>query len=121
MRRLGLGLLCVILTAARLWGTVSIDSQVFADSSAAVSSVPSPAISTSGGNELLLALIATDALSSKMTVNSVTGGGLTWALVERTNTQSGTSEIWRALAVSHLSNAVSRQPWHKRFGEYFNC
>ena len=53
-----------------------------------------------------MAFIATDALSSKMTVNSVTGGGLTWALVVRTNTQSGTSEIWRAFAVSPLSNAI---------------
>ena len=106
MRRLGLGLLCVILTAARLWGTVSIDSQVSADSSAAVSSVPTPAISTNSGNELLLAFVATDALSSKMTVSGVTGGGLTWALVQRTNTQMGTAEIWRAFAVAPLSNAV---------------
>ena len=40
-----------------------------------------------------------------MTVSSVTGGGLTWTLVVRSNGQGGT-EVWRALATSPLSNAT---------------
>ena len=87
MRWLGLSLLCAVLIAAPLWGDVSIDSQVSGDSQTAVSSITTPAISTNSGNELLLAFVATDALSSKITVTGVTGGGLTWSLVDRTNTQ----------------------------------
>jgi hypothetical protein len=56
------------------------------------------------GSELLLAFIATDYLSgSNTTVTWVSGGGLNWTLVCRTNVQSGTSEIWRAFAPSSLS------------------
>jgi hypothetical protein len=41
-----------------------------------------------------------------MTVSGVTGGGLTWVLVKRTNTQPGDAEIWRAFAPTVLSNAT---------------
>ena len=34
----------------------------------------------------------------------MTATGLTWQLVRRTNTQKGTSEIWRAFATTTLSN-----------------
>ena len=68
--------------------------------------VTSPVFTVSSGQELLLAFISTDQLKSpNTTVLSVTGGGLTWALVVRTNAQSGTSEIWRAFAPSALGNA----------------
>src|SRR5581483_3762603 len=36
----------------------------------------------------------------------VTGGGLTWVLVQRSNTQSGTSEIWRSFAATPLSKVT---------------
>jgi hypothetical protein len=68
--------------------------------------VTSPAFTVSSGQELLLAFISTDQTKSPdTTVQSVTGGGLTWALVVRTNAQSGTSEIWRAFAPSAFGNA----------------
>lgn len=60
--------------------------------------------STTAGSELLLALIATDAQSAGMHVTSVSGGGLTWTLVQRANTQLGDAEIWRAFAPGTLSN-----------------
>ena len=67
--------------------------------------VRSPAFTISSGQELLLAFISADQLTSpNTTVQSVTGGGLTWALVVRTNAQSGTSEIWRAFASSAMTN-----------------
>jgi hypothetical protein len=37
-------------------------------------------------------------------VTSVGGAGLTWSLVVRNNAQSGTSEVWRALAAAPLVN-----------------
>jgi hypothetical protein len=55
---------------------------------------------------LLLAFIATDYRSgANTTVKSLSGAGLTWVLVVRTNVQSGTAEIWRAFATSTLSGA----------------
>jgi hypothetical protein len=39
-------------------------------------------------------------------VTGVSGAGLSWVLVQRTNVQSGTSEIWRAFATSARSNVT---------------
>jgi hypothetical protein len=61
-------------------------------------------------NELLLAMIASDVSSTSgpnNSVTSMTGGGLTWVLVRRTNTQRGTAEIWRAFAPAPLSNVTA--------------
>ena len=61
--------------------------------------VSTPAFSTNSGNELLLAVSSQATTSgTNTTVTGVTGAGLTWALVKRTNVQSGTAEIWRAFA-----------------------
>src|SRR5689334_19804136 len=70
--------------------------------STTLSSLP---FSTASGNELVLALIATDAPGSgtNTVVNSVTGGGLTWVMAVRTNTQKGDAEIWRAFASTPLT------------------
>lgn len=88
-------------------GGPAIDAQVSTDQSPAGSTVKSPVFSTVSGSELVLAFVATDYESgANTTVTGVSGGGLTWALVIRTNTQSGSSEIWRAFATSPLSNAT---------------
>lgn len=67
--------------------------------------VTSPTFSTAAGNELLLAFISTGG-AAPVTVNSVTGAGLTWALAVRTNGQKGTAEIWRAFSPSTLSSVA---------------
>ncbi|WP_263357913.1 choice-of-anchor D domain-containing protein [Acidicapsa ligni] len=73
----------------------------------AATTITTPALTTTSANDLLLAFVSTDAVTTpNTTVRSVTGGGLTWALVVRTNTQSGTSEIWRAFAPAVLKNAT---------------
>ncbi len=84
--------------------TLAIDANVSKDNVTAASTITTPAFSTTSGNELLLALVATDAKSANMTVTSVTGSGPTWSLVKRTNANGGTSEIWQAFATSSLSN-----------------
>lgn len=87
--------------------TFGIDVNVPSDQPAQTGTVVSPSFSTTAANELLLAFIATDYLSgTNTTVKSVTGGGLTWVLVQRTNAQSGSSEIWRAFAPPILSNVI---------------
>jgi hypothetical protein len=71
------------------------------------SSISTPVFSTALGNELLLAFVAADnqGTGTNLSVSNVTGAGLTWVLVGRTNTQFGTSEIWRTLAPAPLTNA----------------
>jgi hypothetical protein len=86
-------------------GSIAIDVLSAKDLASAATTVTSPAFSTAVPNELLLAFVSTDALAPSVTVTNVTGGGLTWTLVKRTNTQMGTSEIWRAFAPNVVTNA----------------
>jgi hypothetical protein len=67
--------------------------------------VVTPSFSTTAPYELLLAFVAADHYSSgtNTTVTKVTGAGLGWTLVKRTNAQAGTAEIWRAFASMPLS------------------
>jgi hypothetical protein len=87
---------------------VAIDVNTFKDQNSASTTVASSAFSTTAGNELILAFVSTDdpGTGTNITVTGVAGGGLTWALVVRSNTQRGTSEIWRAFSSTSISNAV---------------
>jgi len=97
----------VTLTIGASSSTLVRDAQVFRDGTSASSTIASPAFSTTAGNELLLAFISTDYLGgTNTTVTGVSGAGLTWVLVARTNVQSGSSEIWRAFATSPLSSVI---------------
>jgi len=88
-------------------GPPVIDAVVWTDGSSNQSTIASPVFSTAAPNELLLAFVATDYLSGpNTTVTGVTGAGLTWALVGRTNVRAGTSEIWRAFAPARLTNVA---------------
>jgi hypothetical protein len=88
--------------------TPKTDVQISADQGSAKSSVKTGSFSTSAANELLLAFVSADASSNGTNnkVTSVTGGGLSWTLVVRSNTQRGTAEIWRAFATSTLRNVA---------------
>jgi hypothetical protein len=86
-----------------------IDAVVSADQPAQTNTVATAAFSTTAGNELLLAFVAVDYGSgANTTVTGITGAGLTWQLVRRTNAQSGGSEIWRAFAPTPLSGVTVR-------------
>ncbi len=85
---------------------LAIDKTASTDRSTSATTIVSPAFTTTGTNELLLAFVSTDATGSGITVTGVTGGSLTWTLVKRTNTQLGTSEIWRAFSPAVLTNAT---------------
>jgi len=85
--------------------TPVVDAKVWKDQASTGYLLTSPSFSTSSGNELLLAFIAADGwFRSNVVVNGVSGGGLTWVLVARTQVQSGTAEIWRAFAPVALNN-----------------
>ena len=97
----------VNFTAQLTAGAIRIDAQAFGDGATASTTVKASAFSTTAANELLLAFVATDyRTGTNTTVTGVSGGGLVWVLVVRTNAQSGTSEIWRAFAPSLLSKVT---------------
>lgn len=83
--------------------TLSLDKVVSTHQTSSTTTVTSPAFSTAQSNELLLAFVASDGPQGQ-TISSVTGAGLTWTLRQRTNTQSGTAEIWQAVAPNVLTN-----------------
>jgi hypothetical protein len=87
---------------------IALDASVTVHQGTAASSIAAPGITTSGANELLLAFVASDGPPAPKTqsFSSVSGGGLTWRLRERTDTQSGTAEIWQAVAPSPVSKLV---------------
>jgi hypothetical protein len=85
--------------------SIGIDAVTSADGPSASKTIASAPFSINAANELLLAFVQTDYLSGgNTTVTSVSGGGLNWVLVRRTNVQSGDSEIWRAFAPAPVSN-----------------
>ena len=86
---------------------LAVDATTSRALTAKATTVSTPAFSTNSGNELLLAFIAADHISgTNTTVSNLTGAGLTWSLVKRTNVQSGTAEIWRAFASTSLSGVT---------------
>jgi hypothetical protein len=88
-------------------GLIGIGASVSTDGTSASTTISSAPVSTNASNELLLAFISTDYLTgANTTVKSVSGGGLTWVLVQRTNVQSGGAEIWRAFSALPLSNVI---------------
>jgi hypothetical protein len=66
-----------------------------------------PAFSTSGPGRWLFAFVESDGPSAvnAQTV-TVTGAGLTWSLVRRTNARFGTAEVWTAFAPAALTNVT---------------
>jgi FtsP/CotA-like multicopper oxidase with cupredoxin domain len=86
---------------------LAMDVTVVAKPTVASRTVATAPFSTTQPNELLLAFVATDYLTgANTTVTGITGGGLTWQLVVRSNGQLGTSEIWRAFATTPLAGAT---------------
>lgn len=84
---------------------ILVDATVSQNSTAAGTTIATPSLTTNYPNELLLAFVS-GGPGSGLTVTSVTGASLTWVLVQRTNTQSGTAEIWRTFAPTVLSGAT---------------
>src|SRR5262249_53677915 len=69
-------------------------------------SITTTTFSTAQANELLLAFVAAGDKSAGNVVTAVTGAGLTWDLVVRTNAERGTAEIWRSFAKAPLNKAA---------------
>jgi hypothetical protein len=84
--------------------SLAVDKTVFSDGSGTRTTA---AFSTVSADEVLVAFVAADGPTSGGTQTAtVSGAGLTWTLVKRSNTQFGTAEIWTATAVNVLSNVT---------------
>ena len=93
--------------AAAAATTLSVDRQVVTQQLTAATNISSPPLTTSQPGELIVAFIMSDGSAGTVqSFSSVTGGGLTWSLRKRSNTQKGTSEIWQAAAPAVVSNMV---------------
>jgi hypothetical protein len=85
---------------AKLIGTdvsISVDGQ---------GAMTTPSFSTATENDLLVAFLTYDGPANSAQTASISGAGLTWTLLVRSNTQSGTSEIWSARANGTLDNVT---------------
>src|SRR5882757_5125915 len=110
----GLACRCVVVLLAMMvlavnsaMGQIATDVSVSKDATGASTIITTFSFSTVQANELLLAFVATDYISgTNTTVTSVSGGGLTWTLVQRANGQSGSAEIWRSFAAVPLSGVT---------------
>jgi hypothetical protein len=88
--------------------TIGIDATVVSDAS---DTMTTPAFSTTTTSDLLVAFVAYDGPSNGSQTAAVSGAGLTWTLMQRSNVQPGTSEIWAAKANGILTNVtVTSQP-----------
>jgi hypothetical protein len=79
--------------------SISVDGQ---------GTISTPPFSTSTAGDLLLAFVGYDGPSNSAQTATVSGAGLTWTLLERSNTQPGTSEIWSARVAGTLSGMTVR-------------
>ncbi len=82
---------------------LAVDRSVSVDGKGTVTTA---AFSTAQPGELLVALATSDGPSSGAQSLTVSGGGLTWTLVRRTNSQHGSAEVWQALASAALTNVT---------------
>src|SRR6185503_9173312 len=100
-----LGTAVALVVSSGTLQTLAVDRTVFVDGVGTRTTAP---FSTTEAGELLVAF-ATSAgptqTTPKQTLN-ISGAGLSWTLVRRTNTQSGTAEIWAATAPAKLVNAT---------------
>jgi hypothetical protein len=87
---------------------IGIDARPFVDGAGTMTT---PAFSTTTPSDLLVAFVAYDGPADAPQTASVSGAGLTWLRMARSNSQRGTSEIWVAKAGYMLSNVtVTAQP-----------
>ncbi len=86
---------------------ITVDKVVSLHQTSPATAISVGGLTTTGTNELLVAFVSSDGPSpGAVSFSGVAGGGLTWKLRQRTNTQAGTSEIWVAAAPAPLTNAT---------------
>ncbi len=90
-----------VLSPLSTMGSLAVDASAIKEGKGTITT---GRLDTSGPT-LLVAFVASDGDGVAQTAH-VSGGGLMWSLVLRSNSQPGTSEIWTATAPAPLANAT---------------
>jgi hypothetical protein len=80
---------------------IGIDASTSQDGSG---TIQTSAFSTKNPSDLLVAFVAYDGPTNAAQTATVSGAGLSWTMVKRSNAQLGTAEIWVARATGVLSS-----------------
>ena len=80
--------------------------KIHAKLTATAATTATVSVSTPTAGDLIVVFVAGDGRARGARKATVSGGRLTWALVGRTNTEPGTSEIWSARAAGRLTRAA---------------
>jgi hypothetical protein len=93
-------------TAAKTWeeeAVVESGPQLDGIASAQQQNEATAKLTTKGAGDLIVAFVAADSPFTQGQVSTVSGGGLTWALVARENKALGGAEVWVARATGVLT------------------
>jgi hypothetical protein len=82
---------------------IAVDQTVFKDVKGVATTAP---FSTTTADDLLVAFVGSDGPTTGGQTMTVSGAGLTWTLVKRTNARPGDAEIWQARAIGTLTNVT---------------
>jgi Bacterial Ig domain/Lysyl oxidase len=94
----------VTVTSSGNSGGIAVDQSVTKTGTGVLTT---PAFSTASAGETLLAFVGSDGpAGAGQQTATVSGAGLTWTLVRRSNGRSGDAEIWTATAVGQLTDAT---------------
>jgi RHS repeat-associated protein len=105
-----------LTSSTRPASSPTVDQVVSADQKTAATTISSPVVKTTSGNELVLAFVSEDGpAASKQKISAVTGGGLTWSLATRAIDGRGTAEVWQAYATAPISAAITATVANGRF------
>jgi hypothetical protein len=86
--------------------SITVDTTVFSDGAGTRNTA---AFSTTAPGAVLIAFGSSDGpIAAGSQTLTISGAGLTWTLVQRSNMRAGTSEIWKATAASQLTNVTVR-------------
>ncbi len=87
---------------------VGIDVTTFKDGNGVLQT---PTFSSATNSGLVVAFVAYDGPSTTQQTATVSGGGVTWMLAKRSNSQHGTAEIWVAPITDFLTSvSIQAQP-----------
>jgi hypothetical protein len=81
----------------------AVEASIFSDG---IGTISAPPFNTTIPVDRLIAFVASDGPASQPQSVTISGGGLSWELVRRANTQAGTAEIWSALTTTPLVAAI---------------
>jgi hypothetical protein len=99
----GGGAVNLVISTGPIPATIAVDKVIFSDGNGTRTT---SAFSTIAPDEILVAFASSDGPASSSQLLTVSGAGLSWQLVKRSNVQSGSSEIWWARATNALTNVT---------------